>query len=231
MKKHFESCPKKEHLAIAAMMHAFLNEEKYREALEEAKDTLRDKKKPTNQMMCVIQTFLNAWNCRISDDVSNEIKEKLEENWEKIVSLKSLSLERLNEENKKEINKLFDTLIDITGVHITVASKVLHILLPNLITMTDKEIEKVASREIENENGEKYTYFDFQKKMWEWAKEIDWGYFKKILRPLDIEYWTVLKLIDAYNWITITRGIEVEKVLSSMSIILSNKTKKGVNND
>jgi len=219
----FEKEPNFDDLVITVLMRNFIHEEEYKEAYYLAQKELSEKNKTKFSkefIYCGLQRFLNRWSCRRSDEVMENVKVTLDEHIEDIKILKKKSYESISEEDKGKLKKLFSDLVTkhTEGVGLTVASKVLNVILPDLIVMIDENIEEEFRKWYEDTKGkqiEDKTCFEFQEEMWKWAKDIKEKYsdrLKELLKETGIEYWNELKLLDAYNWLRITKKIDFDEV-------------------
>lgn len=172
--------------------------------------------------------FLNKWKCRLpySKSLAKGIKEKFEENTHIIDALKDTSIEKYNPKEKIRINgsqytvedafyRLFKSFVDLPFNFSTVAAtKLLHFPLPSLIVMWDTPISENyrLSRTPRN-----YVY-RFIPLMHTFSQTIIDTYCKEKECDEDNAIWdinrkyyprTIAKLLDEYNYITITRGISV----------------------
>jgi len=221
--KFFDQKPDFKDLVVTVLMKDFIHEKEYKEAYCLAKEELKDKDKnrfSREFIYCGLQRFLNRWSCRRSDEVMENIKVTLDKHFEDIKILRGRNYESITEKEKDKLKLLFSDLVTkhTKGVGLTVASKVLNVLLPDLIVMIDDDIKKEfekwyktkSEKQIEDE-----ICFEFQEEMWKWAKDIKkehWDKLKEVLREAGVEYWNELKLIDAYNWLRITQRINFERI-------------------
>ncbi|MEM3986371.1 MAG: hypothetical protein QXR39_06350 [Candidatus Methanomethylicia archaeon] len=186
---------------------------------------------PDPDVWCYAVTMLLAsWNIEYykehygeEDAVSifvrhvNDLLPVLERFKDTILRFKSLKLDEIEEyelENlKPKILELYDDISEIVGY--TGASKVLHMLAPSFFVMWDSAIRSHPSYNLSTSAED---YFKFLKMMRNEAIEAVNSYLKdyglsnysearkeleKVLeRPL-------LKVLDEYNWLTITRKEEI----------------------
>lgn len=155
-----------------------------------------------------IRLFLNRWKCHI---YPKELFSKLLFDWicdkkSQIDSLKTFNIENLNlVKNLENIDILYKSLMDFKDNGIitmgdAATSKILHLILPKLFVMWDKNIKPHKG----------YLYSDFLIKMNSFAKSVKDDFSKKfpdkniegVLRE-KLEYpiiKTFAKYIDEFNW-------------------------------
>ena len=155
-----------------------------------------------------IRLFLNRWKCHI---YPKELFSKLLFDWiydtkSQIDSLKTYNIENLNLlKNSETIEMLYNSLMDFKDSGIVTmgdaaASKIMHLILPKLFVMWDKNIIPYKG----------YLYSDFLIKMNSFAKSVQDDFSKnfpnknieEVLRE-KLEYpitKTFAKYIDEFNW-------------------------------
>ena len=225
--RFFDQKPDFKDLIVTVLMRNFIHEEAYKKAFEKAEEEFkRDKKEFSEDFISSLIDFLNHWSCMVDDETEENIKATLNRNIEDIKVLRTknyvdfLENQASEQRNIDRLKRLFEELYsnETKGVKLTIASKVLHILLPNLVVMIDGSIEDKFKDEYKKMTNKKHmtsVCFEFQEEMWKWAKDIKKGHWDKleeVLREAGVEYWNELKLIDAYNWLRITQGINFERI-------------------
>jgi hypothetical protein len=155
--------------------------------------------------------FLEIWGVRIAVNISedelcskiNELKQQLEQlNLEP----KQLELLKVNLDNLGQwIRKAFDQICSVRYVGPTSASKILHLLFPGLFVMWDKYIAEEFRVEM-NSQG----YLEFLRKSQDTLRSLMNDYRNRGLENPEYELYRkygkpLTKLLDEYNWLTITR--------------------------
>lgn len=158
--------------------------------------------------------FLNKWRCRIEKttskarDILNALN-KLHDRFQRLsnVDLMAADLDASGSDVVDIYNKLRETLGS------TATSKLMHILNDGLFVMWDNRIREEYECK---DNGR--GYLKFLREMQEFAKEVvEDAKRRGISDPADFlsdklgsRYQKRLaKFIDEYNWVTITRGMEL----------------------
>ncbi|WP_456472867.1 hypothetical protein [Methanocaldococcus sp.] len=130
--------------------------------------------------------------------------------------LKGKSLTTLNiDKYKKPIEYLYTELQNIKGVGPTAVTKILHLLNPHVFVMWDEKIRTHYG--IKNENPTSEDYIKFMKKMKCLALKF-LKYYARDNNIKNLEYAErkiskhhrnkpLSKLIDEYNWLTITKDM------------------------
>ncbi len=104
------------------------------------------------------------------------------------------------DEIKPAVKEIYSLFSKVDGVEYTGASKAMHLLNPKLFVMWDQPIREHYGYATD-ENG----YFNFQKKMQDEFKGIEWNDTNK----------TFAKAIDEYNQVTITFPYNARKYAKS----------------
>ena len=114
-------------------------------------------------------TFLNHWRSRASNNLEGEIEKWYDQNRDELDNL-SCCLSNVHLKDTEGIIKnLYRTLVSINGIGDTIASKILHILKPDLFIPWDIPIRMwYHSQKIQENNKQENTvdeYFLFLKEM------------------------------------------------------------------
>jgi len=162
-----------------------------------------------NKIGCIseIILFLNRWKCRFKKEIAAIVLSNWAlKNLDKIKRLNGLSIEKIDlQKNGSLINDMYNSLIDTKNIGIhnmsdACASKFLHILVPELFVMWDKNIKPYKS----------FLYGDFLESMQKFSNSIKNKFLEKYPSK-DIESFlqnelrypikkTLAKYIDEYNW-------------------------------
>ena len=178
-------------------------------------------KLPEQEEVMKIFNFMNKWFSRIPLVKFEAFCRRYQSIWNLLSPIKELSLEKtpLNlvltvGDEKLQLSRIihhcFDALSDVIGP--TPASKALHISAPSMLIMWDTSIrEKIG----QGMTGYKYTYV-FLPKTKDLIEEIISSYADEThcdrqsaineIRNQRGKDYTLTKMIDEYNWVTITRG-------------------------
>lgn len=151
--------------------------------------------------------FLNHWKCRFSKKTSPQaLANWIKNNVNKLDKLVSFSIENIElPATSEDIDNIYDSLINLkyVGIHNmsdACASKFLHLMIPELFVMWDKNIKPYRN----------YKYSDFLLKMQQFAKNIKEEFLNKypgkkiddyLMESLGYSVKKPLaKYIDEYNW-------------------------------
>lgn len=174
----------------------------------------------------ILSGFLNKWGCRLARqnhevlaqriiEVTGQIKEDLQ-------SLESAKLIDLDlGSNETAIMNCYQKMASIgNGFSHTAASKLLHMINPELFVMWDGPMRKDYKKHYaitENAAG----YFEYMKKMQEGLQKVSQSFpaskegcpAEFLAKKLGITSpKTLVKHLDEYNWITITKGAELPPI-------------------
>ena len=212
--------PSADALVVAGVMHRFIGEDSYRQIREILQKHKIDE---SSELWNHIAGFLQEWHSRNTDELAEPIKDVVLNHLQEIENLNSADIMSMSKEEFSNlldnyVKPIYQSLVNIDGVAMTIASKVLHLLAPELLTMTDMNIRR-AYLGSGASNYEKYK--EFQLKMYDIAAELKEDFINKV-KPayniLGIDYWTLPRALDAYNWLAITRGVEFEKILNVIAV-------------
>jgi len=154
-----------------------------------------------------ILLFLNRWKCRFKKETSIIVLTNWTlKNLNNINKLAGLSIETINLSNEGSlIDNIYNSLIDTKNIGIhnmsdACASKFLHILMPELFVMWDKNIKPYKS----------YPYSEFLEVMQKFANDIKNKFIEKYPNQNREDFLqnelrypirkTFAKYIDEYNW-------------------------------
>jgi hypothetical protein len=180
---------------------------------------------------CLIK-FLNKWNTRIdSNRVKTELTIVLKQIKPFVAKLNKYKIASVNFEDKIVIDgrrdnienfcsKLFYQVDDITGIGPTATSKILHVLIPSLFTMWDKSIFDEFHHRYAKITFDGQGYIIFLRELQHLISNLipnpslgEQSIEKYVALKLQYQHpKTLAKLIDEYNWITITKKIQVPPV-------------------
>lgn len=172
----------------------------------------------------IIKGFLNKWGCRLATNnheviakhiigVTRAIHEDLE-------SLEELKLIDLDFESYGDaIKNCYQTMSSLVGSGFshTAVSKLLHMINPELFVMWDGPMRKGYKEDCtitEDADG----YFKYMKKMREGLQKVSQSFLityegcpaEFLSKKLEIKTTkTIVKHLDEYNWITITKGAKL----------------------
>jgi len=179
-----------------------------------------------------ILRFLKAWGIRAIPNLDNnkeidDVKhiliktfKGLKKDFEKLNGVKLINC-KFNDEQKQTIKNIFRNLKKVKWIGETAVPKIMHLALPNLFVMWDKSIRTEYEY-----NGTEDGYLKFLEEMQKKAKNLleqfkkknhlenisDYEAQKRFEEKMQIEAKNRLyqknltKLIDEYNWQTITRN-------------------------
>jgi hypothetical protein len=175
------------------------------------------------QQNCLLR-FLNDWRCRIPEKNFPALKDRLQQwatRWIPELPDASKDIRCLNDSERAQIGNGYQELLKLgLGLHFqdTAAAKTLHALRPNTLPMWDAEIKNWFSSQRSPSRGSAgQIYSDFLLHVAQEisALEVD---VKRLAYSLgDVPQlvqcpdFSVVKLVDQYNWITITSGHEVPR--------------------
>ncbi len=181
--------------------------------------------------------FLNKWRTRTSQKVIKSLNDLLKNDLGRTIEEIRQSLidvDFANELIKGKIKKAYHLLTDIKYIGPTGASKILHMLRPDLFVAWDKTIIEKYGK---NETPE--SYIDFLQEMQSFGKSIlaakedevqilsqrITDIYKSRREPLNKANWSVKledmvnylenygktlnKLLDEYNWVTFSKGVSL----------------------
>ena len=184
-----------------------------------------------------IYTFLNKWRTRTSQEVIKPLNDLLKNDFGNTIKDLHQSLTEVdfaNELIKGKIKKVYNLLTDITHIGPTGASKILHMLKPDLFVAWDRTIIEKYEK-----NGTPESYIDFLREMQSFGKSIlaakvdevqilsqrITNIYKSRREPLNENNWsvkledminylknygkTLAKLLDEYNWVALSKGVSL----------------------
>lgn len=169
----------------------------------------------------IIKGFLLKWGCRplqATDDLAQRIIQattQIQEHLQRLNGMKLIDLDL--DGNGDAIKNCYETVVNIgSGFSHTAASKFLHIVNPELFVIWDGPMRKHYRKHYniaENADG----YFEYMKKMQKGLQQKVLPSFfatnglchaEFLSRKLGIDPpKTLVKYLDEYNWITITKGV------------------------
>lgn len=171
----------------------------------------------------IISGFLNKWGCRLAKKNHDVLAEKLievtEHLKEDLQSLKSAKLLDLDlEKSENAIKNCYQTMAGIgNNFSHTAASKLLHMINPELFVMWDGPMRK-GYKEDYAITEDAAGYFEYMKKMQEGLQKVSQSFLityegcpaEFLSEKLEIKTTkTIVKHLDEYNWITITKGAKL----------------------
>lgn len=171
----------------------------------------------------IISKFLNKWGCRLAkknhDVLAKKLIEVTEHLKKDLQGLKGAKLIDLNlGSNETAIKNCYQTMAGIgNNFSHTAASKLLHMINPELFVMWDGPMRK-GYKEDYVITADAAGYFDFMNKMQEGLQKVSQSFLSAhegcpaefLSKKLEIKTpKTIVKHLDEYNWITITKGAEL----------------------
>jgi len=176
--------------------------------------------------------FINSWEPEFQGDLATflRIYKSIFKLIKKIEHETIIEIDFNDNEIKKTISIIFDKIIECPKRkksrkkkcrhEYTAASKILHVILPDLFVMWDKRIRKAI---VGGERNGKCCAFKFLPKMQEEIKE----YLESFIKENGGDYksaafqiskkannYTLPKLIDEYNYVRYTKGISLSELRS-----------------
>jgi hypothetical protein len=162
-------------------------------------------------------TWLNRWRCHIPGDSFREISEHLRlwfENSAEVLPQTNKQLLDLSDEEIDRASEAYGQLIGVGGTKIdfiaeTIASKILFALRKDVYPIWDKSMRD------EYRKQRPFRYSDYMKfcknELSALQKECAQNRFTIDQLPLKLkrEKESLLKLLDEYHWVTMTRGVVV----------------------
>jgi hypothetical protein len=182
-------------------------EQYYIEVFQEINDvSIRGKIRYINSILL----FLNRWKCRFSrQSASGAISKWIDREANALERLSALSIDAYNESVNIEIDRLYKSLMELKkeGIHNmsdACASKILHLMVPKLFVMWDKDIMQFR--------GARYS--SFLADMQQFAMRLKVAFTKRF-HDEDIETYLqrylkysvrkpLTKYIDEYNWYVVS---------------------------
>jgi hypothetical protein len=177
-----------------------------------------------------VLTFLFAWNstfyrgCIFKEDFIMKIKDKINKNKKKLDSFKKKCIYELNPSDKNNIKDLYESFSEVLACKKKVkgnknstktiqspvsTAKFLHIICPNFFPLWDRAIaERYGCRWGKSEFSFE-SYWEYMVKVKEQINNIEGTKTDRIKEILK-EY-TILKLIDEYNYMCYTKGNKQEE--------------------
>jgi hypothetical protein len=164
----------------------------------------------TDRIRKHLVTFLNRWRSRFPYGMAESLAPALKR---AAVSLRAIpdtiELHELEMCHAETIREAFTNLCAVHRVHGTIASKILSLFRPHLCVMWDDAIAKHYGV---HQGPEGYVLFSFLMRDVAMSLLAVWGGSSKTLCEwlcAGKRTWVppLAKLIDEYNWITITRGM------------------------
>ncbi len=169
----------------------------------------------------VIIEFLHKWHTQgVPSKISGKLTEKIKKNADRIDSLLEVPLHEVSE---SDIKDLYNQFINIKGFGPTATAKTLHLLCPETFIMWDGEIIKDFKDYLEK-HRKKYAkgtqiYVEFMREESERFLTVlsdnSVSALNELLEKLSkyegTEFYkkTKAKIIDEYNWLTITRDVKI----------------------
>jgi len=191
----------------------------YNECYNELSEYLENEnKKAIEKIVNCITEFLKSWHSLRGAD-ETKFRDQLEnflskdENIIKIRKFSKKEIEKSSLEDIIESGELYQSIMGIEGVGPTNSSKILHMLCPKFFIMWDKRIrEKYIGKK---SNADAYVKFLrlMIDKIPASLDSIQMKDIEEILEDKSCEK-TIAKLIDEYNFVTITKGIDLNKIKS-----------------
>jgi len=178
--------------------------------------TEKGNKKALKKIIQCLADFLKSWHSLRGADI-NKFQQQLEtflsndENAMKIKKFHKKDIEKSSLGDIKASGELYESIMGVSGIGPTNASKILHVLCPKFFVMWDRKIrEKHIGK---NCNSEAYIEFLclMKNKMPIVQDTNQLKNIGEILENKPCEK-TMAKLIDEYNFITITKGIDLKKI-------------------
>jgi hypothetical protein len=90
--------------------------------------------------------FLNRWKCMVSEDVALRLLTFVRNETASINSLAQTELSQLSEDEVLLCGSLYNNLVQLHGVDVAIAGKLLHIMNPSVFIPLDKDIFKHMRR-------------------------------------------------------------------------------------
>lgn len=171
----------------------------------------------------IITGFLNKWGCRLArnnhDFLAKRIKEASVQIKEDLQGLNGAKLIDLDlDRSGNAITRCYQAMVGIgQGFSHTAASKLLHMINPELFVMWDRPM-RMSYKEDYAIREDAAGYLDFMKKMQEGLQKVLKSFpdskegcpAEFLANKLGITtHKTLVKHLDEYNWITITKGVEL----------------------
>ncbi len=169
----------------------------------------------------IIQGFLNPWGCRLANNTHDvlaaqiiQVTRQIHEDLQSLNGTKLLDLDLDN--NKTAIKNCYQEMANIGNrFSHTAASKLLHIINPELFVMWDRPM-RTHCRNIYNILEGEEGYFEYMKKMQKGLRQV-LDSFPRAKEECPAEFLskklgieppkTLVKYLDEYNWITITNNV------------------------
>lgn len=183
----------------------------------------------------IISKFLNKWGCRLAKKNHDFLAEKIikvtghiKEDLQSLSGAKLIDIDLAS--NKTAIKNCYQAMVGIGhGFSHTAASKLLHMISPELFVMWDGPMRE-GYRKHYDITADAAGYFNFMKKMQEGLQKVSQSFLVAyegcpagfLSKKLEINPpKTLVKHLDEYNWITITKEVNLpptwHPALSSLS--------------
>ncbi|MGO9266511.1 MAG: hypothetical protein ACLQBA_16785 [Candidatus Binataceae bacterium] len=170
-----------------------------------------------------LMTFLNQWLCRIPRANFPSLKRKLQTwaaQWIAELPVTGRGIHSLTTEERMEIGDAYAALLKLgQGLHFqdTAAAKTLHVLRPDALPIWDSKIKTSFSREHPVNTEPSRLYSAFLSKVADEISELEQDVTRlnqsrsDVLRLVGRECGSFVKLVDEYNYVTITLNHVIPK--------------------
>lgn len=174
----------------------------------------------------IIIGFLNPWGCRLAINNSDFLASciikatiQINEDLQSLNGAKLIDLDLKNSETA--IKNCYQTMVDIrNNFSHTAASKLLHMINPELFVMWDGPMRN-GYRKHYDIRADASGYFEYMKKMQEGLRKVSQSFLSAhkgcpaefLAEKLEIKPTkTIVKHLDEYNWITITKEAKLPPI-------------------
>lgn len=170
----------------------------------------------SHEQRCALMEFLNQWLCRIPRTNFPSLKRKLQTWAAKYIPglpATGRGIHSLTTEERTRIGDAYDALLALgQGLHFqdTAAAKTLHVLRPDALPIWDSKIKTDFRRKQPKIRESSRLYSAFIDKVANEISEIKQDAKRlsrdNILHVVERESGSLVKLVDEYNYVTITLG-------------------------
>lgn len=171
---------------------------------------------PLEEIVDYLKLFLQDWNRVMYQRLKRSVKERMHSEILKVYKNNIKKIQKLPEKiedidldkNRGLIIKLFNNFAACESIKYTGASKLLHLLKPNLFPLWDKNIKHFYHGIHPKEKDKKYKgecYFNFMKQIQKIVLSISEEEKSKLSNMPNKN--TIIRIIDCYNYVNITRTI------------------------